>query len=143
MDKFLEKLYDRAAKANRKIALAEGTDHRVVKAAEILTKKRIARVVLIGDGEVIKSKFPDIDFSGIEIVNPATSEKADELKDSRAHLEELFYQWLMEPLTPGEREELARLLAALEPRCMEERRNGFPNVKRLLAQKQRDGGEPA
>ncbi len=78
MDKFLEKLYDRAAKANRKIALAEGTDHRVVKAAEILTKKRIARVVLIGDGEVIKSKFPDIDFSGIEIVNPATSEKADE-----------------------------------------------------------------
>ena len=71
------------------------------------------------------------------------TEKADELKDSRAHLEELFYQWLMEPLTPGEREELARLLAALEPRCMEERRNGFPNVKRLLAQKQRDGGEPA
>lgn len=71
------------------------------------------------------------------------TEKADELKDSRAHLEELFYQWLMEPLMPGEREELARLLAALEPRCMEERRNGFPNVKRLLAQKQRDGGEPA
>ena len=45
--------------------------------------------------------------------------KAEELKNSKAHLEELFYEWLLEPLTAQEQEELARLLAVLEPRCRE------------------------
>lgn len=41
--------------------------------------------------------------------------KAEELKNSKAHLEELFYEWLLEPLNAQEQEELARLLAVLEP----------------------------
>ena len=63
--------------------------------------------------------------------------KAEELKNSKAHLEELFYEWL-------EQEELARLLAVLEPRCREEWRAGFPNVEeRLAAEKaQEQGGSP-
>ena len=71
------------------------------------------------------------------------TEKADELKNSRAHLEEVFYEWLLAPLSPEEREELARLLEVLEPRCREEWRSGFPNVKALLADEQKRGGEPA
>ncbi|MDY2656819.1 MAG: MarR family transcriptional regulator [Candidatus Limiplasma sp.] len=73
------------------------------------------------------------------------TEKADELKNSRAHLEELFYEWLVEPLSVHEKEELARLLAALEPRCREEWRAGFPSVRgRLAAEKaQKLGGGPA
>lgn len=73
------------------------------------------------------------------------TEKADELKNSKSHLEELFYEWLLEPLTPAEQEELARLLAVLEPRCREEWRAGFPNVKERLAaeEAQKRGGEPA
>ena len=41
-------------------------------------------------------------------------------------------------------EELARLLAVLEPRCREEWRAGFPNVEeRLAAEKAREqGGSP-
>ena len=44
-----------------------------------------------------------------------------------------------------DREELARLLAVLEPRCREEWRAGFPNVKERLAaeEAQKQGGEPA
>jgi len=70
--------------------------------------------------------------------------KAEELKNSKAHLEELFYEWLLEPLNAQEQEELARLLAVLEPRCREEWRAGFPNVEeRLAAEKaQEQGGSP-
>ena len=70
--------------------------------------------------------------------------KAEELKNSKAHLEELFYEWLLEPLNAQEQEELARLLAVLEPRCREEWRAGFPNVEeRLAAEKAREqGGSP-
>lgn len=73
------------------------------------------------------------------------TEKADELKNSKSHLEELFYEWLLEPLAPAEQEELARLLAVLEPRCREEWRAGFPNVRERIAadEAQRRGGEPA
>ena len=70
------------------------------------------------------------------------TEKADELKNSKAHLEKLFYEWLLEPLSANEREELARLLAAVEPRCREEWRSGFPNVKALLADEQKREGDP-
>ena len=38
---FLDGLYERASKLGKVIALAEGEDFRVAKAAEILTKKRI------------------------------------------------------------------------------------------------------
>ena len=55
----------------------------------------------------------------------------------------LLYEWLLAPLSPEEREELARLLEVLEPRCREEWRSGFPNVKALLADEQKRGGEPA
>jgi len=70
--------------------------------------------------------------------------KAEELKNSKTHLEELFYEWLLEPLNAQEQEELARLLAVLEPRCREEWRAGFPNVEeRLAAEKaQEQGGSP-
>ena len=57
-------------------------------------------------------------------------------------MEELFYEWLLEPLSASEREELARLLAAVEPRCREEWRSGFPNVKALLADEQKREGDP-
>ena len=72
------------------------------------------------------------------------TEKGDAIRSSKQHLEELFYEWLLEPLSQTEQEELARLLAVLEPRCREEWRAGFPNVEeRLAAEKaQEQGGSP-
>lgn len=75
MSTFLNNLFIRAAKLNKKIALVEGEDIRAAKAAEILTKRGICRVVLIGCEEVIKKKFPEIDFTGVEFENPADSPK--------------------------------------------------------------------
>lgn len=60
------------------------------------------------------------------------TERAEELKNSKAHLEEAFYEWLLEPLTPEERSELARLLDILDQRCRAERQEHFPALTRRL-----------
>ena len=58
MTKFVENLMLRAAKLGKTIALAEGFDIRAAKAAEILTKKGVCKVVLIGNEEEAKAQFP-------------------------------------------------------------------------------------
>lgn len=60
-----------------------------------------------------------------------TTEKADELRGSKARLEEFFYQWLLEPLSEGEKQELARMLEILGKRAHEEWHNGFAELNRL------------
>lgn len=73
------------------------------------------------------------------------TEKGDALRNSKAHLEELFYEWLLEPLSAQEQEELARLLEILARRCWEERQADFPHVRALLeeaaAEPERKGGD--
>ncbi len=60
-----------------------------------------------------------------------TTEKADELRGSKARLEEFFYQWLLEPLSEGEKQELVRMLAILGKRAHEEWHNDFAELNRL------------
>lgn len=74
MSQFLDNLMERAAKVQKTIALAEGFDIRACKAAEILTKQGVCKVILIGDEAEAKSKFPEVDFTGVKFENPATSE---------------------------------------------------------------------
>lgn len=74
MTQFVENLMSRASKLSKTIALAEGTDVRAAKAAEILTQKNVCKVVLIGNEEEIKTKFPEIDFTGVSFDDPKTSE---------------------------------------------------------------------
>ena len=74
----IEEIKKKASKQNRKIVLCEGEDRRVVLAAEECVRDKIARIVLLGDEADIKAKNPDVDLSGVEIVNPATSEKLEE-----------------------------------------------------------------
>lgn len=78
MNKFLDELYERASKKNKTIALAEGFDKRAVKAAELLTKRGICKVVLIGNPDEIAKKNPEIDLTGVTVVNPATCDKTEE-----------------------------------------------------------------
>ncbi len=78
MNKFLDELYERASKKNKTIALAEGFDKRAVKAAELLTKRGICKVVLIGKPDEIAKKNPEIDLAGVTVVNPATCDKTEE-----------------------------------------------------------------
>ncbi len=74
MSQFLDNLMTRAAVLNKTIALAEGFDVRACKAAEMLTKQGVCKVVLVGDEKEAKAKFPEVDFTGVKFENPLTSE---------------------------------------------------------------------
>ena len=67
----------KAIALNKKIVLCEGEDSRVVKAAAECVRDRIARIVLLGNAEEIKGRNPDVNLEGIEIIEPATSDKLE------------------------------------------------------------------
>ena len=56
------------------------------------------------------------------------TEAAEELKRSKAQIETVFYQWLLEGLTEEERQTFSMLLHRLYARSKQERREGFPHV---------------
>ncbi len=77
MSQFLDNLMARAKERGKTIALAEGFDIRACKAAEMLTKDGICKVVLIGDENEARAKFPEVNFDGVKFENPATSENLE------------------------------------------------------------------
>ncbi|MBQ8873574.1 MAG: phosphate acetyltransferase [Clostridia bacterium] len=71
----LEQIKVKAAALHKTIVLCEGEDSRVVKAAQDATKEGIAKIVLLGDIDQITAANPDIDLTGVEAINPLTSDK--------------------------------------------------------------------
>jgi len=62
------------------------------------------------------------------------TKKADLLKNSKASVEALYYEWLAEALTRQEQAEFSRLLEILYTRSKTESKAGFPNLtRRFLA----------
>lgn len=74
---FVEQLKEKAKAAGKKIVLCEGEDKRVVEAAAKIVREGIAKIILIGNAEECKRVAPEIDTSGIELVDPATSANID------------------------------------------------------------------
>lgn len=56
------------------------------------------------------------------------TEKAQQLKGSKAHIEAVFYGWLLEELEPEERARFTQLLEKLYLRCKAESKAGFPTM---------------
>lgn len=81
MSELIERLVEKASLLNKKIVLTEGEDERVVKAASETVKRKIARVVLLGNPEEIAKNNPDVDLTGVEIVDPVTGPKLQEYAD--------------------------------------------------------------
>lgn len=75
---FVKELESKAAKAGKKIVLCEGEDKRVVEAAAKIVKEGIAKIVLVGNEAECKKVAPNVDLSGIELVDPETSPKTAE-----------------------------------------------------------------
>ena len=73
----LEQIKSKAAKLHKTIVLCEGEDSRVVEAAQKATEEGIAKIVLLGDAEAIKKANPKANLSGVQIVNPLTSDKRE------------------------------------------------------------------
>jgi phosphate acetyltransferase len=84
----LERIRARAAADPKHIVLPEGEDERTIIAAGMCAAERIARITLLGDEEVIRSKAASIrvDLTGISVIN---HRRASELEKYAASYYEL------------------------------------------------------
>ena len=102
MKNILDEIKSKAKALQKTIVLCEGEDSRVVKAAADATQEGVAKIVLLGNEAEIKAKNPEVDLTGVVIVDPLTSER---LPEYNAKLCELRASKGMTP------DEAAKLLA--------------------------------
>ena len=78
---FIDSIKERAKNNIKKIILPESMDKRVLKAASICKKEKIAEIIIIGKEDEISSlaQEENINLEGITIINPFTNELTDEL----------------------------------------------------------------
>ncbi len=105
---FLDYIMNKARSAKKTIVLPESGDRRVVEAAATVAAERIAKLIMIGNREKVRTDFPDIPFEGIQFVEPAGygdfEEMAGELHQLRKHkgmTEEQAHSMLLDPTTFG------------------------------------------
>ncbi len=63
--------------------------------------------------------------------------KAEQLKNSKASIESMFYEWLLAELPEEEKEAFCKTLDTLYWRSKEQRRAGFVDVAELVAQREK------
>lgn len=62
------------------------------------------------------------------------TEKAENLKNSKVHIETIFYEWLLDELPEDEKEAFCKTLDTLYWKSKNERRAGFVHVAEILTQ---------
>jgi len=69
---FIESIRGKAKNRSRTIVLPEGNEDRMIKAAAIISKEKLAKLILIGREDEIKNKAKkfNVDLSDIEIKLP-------------------------------------------------------------------------
>lgn len=89
--RFLHDLIERARGQRRHVVLPEGTDVRILQAAEILHRRDVCDLTVLGPDSQVRelAAANGIDLAGINIVDPATSELrqgfAEKYAELRAH----------------------------------------------------------
>ncbi len=75
----IEIIKAKAVSLAKTIVLPESEDERVIKAAELIVKGKIAKVVLVGNEEVLKKSALtlNVNLEGVTIVDPKTCDKRD------------------------------------------------------------------
>ncbi len=106
-----------------------------------ITQKEICSSLALDKGAVAR-QITRMETKGYVIrkTNPSdgrsqllyATEKADELKNSKAHVETLFYSWLLEELSEEEREVFSSLLERLYLKCKAESRGGFVTMTKIV-----------
>ncbi len=88
---FEHDLLEQARADRRRVVLPEGTEERVLRAADVLLRRDVCDLTLLGDPEVIRKKAADlgIDLAATQLIDPATSELrqgfAEKYAQLRAH----------------------------------------------------------
>ena len=111
MSTFLEEVRARARRLNKCIVLPEGSEERTLKAADIILREKIARIILIGKKEIIISSAEKNGLKNISeamIVDPENYERRQEFADilyglrkSKGMTPEQAYRLIADPLYLG------------------------------------------
>ncbi|MEU3511388.1 phosphate acetyltransferase [Streptomyces longwoodensis] len=85
---FEHKLLERARADRRRVVLPEGTEERVLHAAEVLLRRGVCDLTLLGPVDRIRKEAADlgIDLGDCELIDPATSELRDRFAERYATL---------------------------------------------------------
>ena len=107
---FIDGIKEKARKNIKTIVLPEATDVRVLKAAEIINKEKFAKVVLIGNEEVVETiaNEKEINLRDTLIINPQNSEKKEqyantlyELRKAKGMTKEQAEELIVNPVYYG------------------------------------------
>ena len=84
---FEHTLLDRARSERRHIVLPEGTDERILRAAETLPRRRVADLTLLGDEDEIRGTAAQLglDISGARLLSPSDEELHARFAQEYAH----------------------------------------------------------
>ncbi|MEU0784800.1 phosphate acetyltransferase [Streptomyces sp. NPDC006173] len=85
---FEHKLLEQARSDRRRVVLPEGTEERVLHAAEVLLRRGVCDLTLLGPVDQIRKKAADlgIDLSATQLIDPQTSELRDSFAERYAEL---------------------------------------------------------
>ncbi|MER5471233.1 phosphate acetyltransferase [Streptomyces sp. NPDC002935] len=85
---FEHKLLEQARSDKRRVVLPEGTEERVLHAAEVLLRRRVCDLTLLGPVDQIRKKAADlgIDLGATQLIDPQTSELRDSFAEKYAEL---------------------------------------------------------
>ncbi|MFE2419496.1 phosphate acetyltransferase [Streptomyces hokutonensis] len=85
---FEHTLLERARSDKRRIVLPEGTEPRVLHAAEVLLRRGVCELTLLGPEDQIRKRAADlgIDLSAAQLIDPQTSELRDRFAETYAEL---------------------------------------------------------
>ncbi|MFD8271719.1 phosphate acetyltransferase [Streptomyces flaveolus] len=85
---FEHKLLEQARSDLRRVVLPEGTEERVLHAAEVLLRRGVCELTLLGPVEQIRKKAADlgIDLGAAQLIDPAVSELRDSFAEKYAAL---------------------------------------------------------
>ncbi|MFE9664252.1 phosphate acetyltransferase [Streptomyces sp. NPDC005955] len=85
---FEHKLLEQARSDRRRVVLPEGTEERVLRAADVLMRRGVCDLTLLGDVEAIRKKAADlgVDLGDADLVDPQTSELRDRFAARYAEL---------------------------------------------------------
>ena len=76
----VDKIKEKAKRHPQTVVLPESYDERMLYAAELIIREKLAKITILGDPAKIQAEADDkgINLAGIELINPATSPKLDQ-----------------------------------------------------------------
>ncbi|MFF0559043.1 phosphate acetyltransferase [Streptomyces sp. NPDC004266] len=85
---FEHELLEQARADRRRVVLPEGTEERVLRAADVLVRRDVCDLTLLGDVEVIRKKAADlsVNLGDTQLIDPQTSQLRDTFAEKYAAL---------------------------------------------------------